>query len=137
MGRIARITQRHPRKSHHLSEVTVLERRVEQADKQAAESADSWLEELEERCRINDAEHARVSLEHEAWQYRYNEYIHRRALGYRPHTPEEWGFESGYRHMISIMSATQDARERAPREQYVQPKLDKTPVGEIVIARNL
>lgn len=110
---------------------------IEKLEAAQSDLGDSWIDELEQKCAEHDSESARISLENDAWKHRFDEYMQRRALGYRPRTLEELGFDNLIRYCHSVMSAHQEDSERVPRESYVQPKLSNEPVGEIVITRTI
>lgn len=128
--RLGKCDNRHGQSIHGrmLSEIEKLEAAQSDLD-------DSWIDELEEKCRISDAESARISLEHEAWQHRFDEYIQRRALGYRARNLEELGFDNLIRYSLSIMSGGQSDMERPKKPSPYVTKTDDSPTPELVISR--
>lgn len=146
MGKVARVLQKQPRKSHHLSEVTVLERRVQAAEHRASVEH-CWLEEIDlrnEYCawekdhthaiKALDGNNARVFTPEEALVRLIAWNVQPWAeLAIHPPSADHPTLESAR----EIMQANEDMRQDEADKEAAKRPLPKQTVKEIVVIRSV
>jgi hypothetical protein len=97
---------RGPNRSHHLSETTVLERRILTAENEA--QSHSALDVLLDEFQRTLPEHNRgqahsIELE-QTYQRQFAAFLQWRSCGGKPRTREEWGLENAREWSLRIIS---------------------------------